>query len=221
MSIHIDLNISYRRIEQMDENKQFWRITEFSQMIGKSINTVDGWFKRLEDNRVHYVQRTGNEKVYDEMDLQIAHFISAQREKRWSLDAIFTEIVDRFDLRPFPLEQEATDKPQLIDVGLLRQQIINEMKQSFEQIAITMLPKPVDELEERQKRITDIITVERVKSKLEREALEQWSQKSAEERMIKVGWFRSAEDTTKRDLFVKDYVSKYFEQRLNQEYDPL
>lgn len=80
------------------------------------------------------------------------------------------------------------------------------------------LPKSVDHVAERQRRITDHITQKRVESKLEEEALSLWLQKPLSERVKKVGWFRKEEDLDARNRFVKQYIYQNYEERLKQEY---
>ena len=58
----------------------YWKISDFVEEIKQTlkeeklhVNTVYGWFKKLEGKRIHYISRTvdTNEKVYDELDLQL------------------------------------------------------------------------------------------------------------------------------------------------------
>ncbi len=82
----------------------------------------------------------------------------------------------------------------------------------------SQLPKNIDHVAERQRRITDHITQKRVEDKLEQEALSLWFQKPLSERIKKVGWFRKEEDLYARDQFIKQYINKHYEERLKQEY---
>ena len=54
----------------------YWKISDFVEEIKQTlkeeklhVNTVYGWFKKLEEERIHYISRTvdTNEKVYDEL----------------------------------------------------------------------------------------------------------------------------------------------------------
>lgn len=209
---------------------QFWRIGDFAKEIGRHVNTVDGWFKQLEEQQLHYVNRAGNEKVYDDLDLRIGMHIKERRQQKWSLDAIFAELPHVFDLRPIPPSQEQSMPPNL-DLEVIRRQLlqevnqamatkIEEIKQHYEQQLEEykkLLPKPVDPQEERQQRITEAITIERVKSKLQREALELWAAKPEHERMKKVGWFRKEENQEQRELFIRSYLDQHFAERLKKE----
>lgn len=207
--------------------KDYWKIIDFSKEVGKHYNTVDSWFKRLEERKLHYVNRVGEsqEKIYDNLDLEIAHFIVKKRDQKWALDAIFDQLVDEFELRPFPVDEQ-DNSPGKIDIETITQTIeriyeqktaakIEEMKKEL----LNSLPKPVDPLEERQNRVTDMITQKRVEYILREEARNLWSQKPESERMKKVGWFRKEEDFDKREQFIQEYIHQHFEERLKKEYE--
>jgi DNA-binding transcriptional MerR regulator len=78
--------------------------------------------------------------------------------------------------------------------------------------------KPRDPVEERQDRITEAITMNRIKSRLREEAIDLWAKRPEEVRMKKVGWFRKEEDHAARDLFVRAYTDDHLPERLAQEY---
>lgn len=206
--------------------KEYWKILDFAKKVGKHYNTVDSWFKRLEERRIHYVNRVGEgqEKVYDSLDLEIARFIVKMREQKWALDAIFDHITETMEPRPFPPDQD--NVPGRIDIEAITQQIervyeqktaqrLEEMKREL----LNSLPKPVDPLEERQNRVSDMITQRRVEYILRQEAQKQWLSKPESERMKKVGWFKKEEDADKREQFIREYIHQHFEARLKQEYD--
>jgi hypothetical protein len=207
----------------------YWKIIDFAKQVGKHYNTVDSWFKKLEEQRIHYINRLVNtqEKAYDELDLMIALFIKEKREEKWSLDAIFQILHQHFHLRPFPLEEERSNDSQVINIESLKEQIANEMiaslKETYDsQVALlkkellTALPSPE---QERDKRITDMITHHRIRSRLEDEALEIWKQKPEEERMKKVGFFRKEEDIDGREQFIKKYVRENFERKVKEDFE--
>lgn len=205
----------------------FYQISDFAKEIGKHPNTVDNWFKALEDKRLHYVSRVAGAKVYDELDLRIALFIRDKRDAKWAMDGIFVALPDEFELRPFPAD-EPTSVPQVMDMDLIRQEIlkaaeqialaqVQEVKQQYAEL-IQRLPQPPDPKAEKQRRIDDLITQRRVVSLLEEEALNMWSTKPREERMKAAGLFRKVEDVEKRDSFVRRYVNEHLAERLKGEY---
>lgn len=219
----------------------YWKISDFVDQVKQTTgeeklhsNTVDGWFKKLEEDRIHFITRTEetNEKVYDDLDLKLAIFIKKKRNEKWSLSAIFNEIKNDFDLRPFPVEsKESTNAPQVIDVESLKSKLIGELRGSFEEVAasqlvelkhhyeslLKQLPKPKSVEEEKEERFQDMVARRRVESQLEEEAIHMWSTKPEEERLKKVGWFRKEEDFAARNTFVKRYINDHFADRLREE----
>jgi DNA-binding transcriptional MerR regulator len=203
---------------------EYYQISEFAQLVGRHQNTVDSWFKQLEEKRLHYVNRVSGEKVYDELDLQIAMFIRKKREEKWSLEGIFNILEEQgFELRPFPLDHSST--PQAPDMDVLIREIrravnelaasqIEEVKRQYEEI-ISRLPKPEDELIRKQHRVTDIITERRVIAQLEEEALHAWYEKPKRER---VKGFFGREDVEQRERFIQKYINDHFEARLKEAY---
>jgi len=209
------------------EGMKHWKIQEFSKQVGKHYNTVDNWFKEMERKRIHYINRVAEtgEKIYDQLDLDIALFIVKKRDEGWNLDPIFEAIPQGFDVRPFP--EGMANSLEITDIGELRNLLLREMQQVAEQIAATKageilrsLPEPKSREEERQERITDFITQSRILDQLEDEALEKWYQLPESERIRKTGFLGmvKVEDTEKKDKFVREYIRKHKEERLLKEF---
>jgi hypothetical protein len=221
----------------------YWKISDFVEEVKKTldeeklhVNTVYGWFKKLEKENIHYISRTvdTNEKVYDELDLRIAVFIKMKRNEKWALNAIFNEIKNQFDVRPFPVENiEITNVVHNNGTGALNSEILEELKSSFEEIAASQLgevqnqyeellkklPDSKNREEEKEERFKEMVARRRVEYQLEKEAQMAWATKPEEERMIKVGWFKKVENEDERKLFIKEYVHNNFENRLRKELD--
>lgn len=219
----------------------YWKISDFVEEIKLTlteeklhINTVIGWFKKLEEERIHYVSRTldTNEKVYDELDLRIAIFIRMKRKEKWAIKVIFDEIKNEFDVRPFPVENmETTNVVHNSSTDTLNSKLLEELKSSLAEIAATQfsevqsqyeeilnkLPNPKNKEEEREDRFKEMVARRRVEYQLEREAQIIWATKPEEERMEKVGWFKRVEKQEERDLFIKEYIDKKFENKLRIE----
>jgi len=230
----------------------YWRISDFTEEIKQAVGdkklnrkTVDIWFKKLEEERIHYVNRTEdtNEKVYNELDLRIGIFIKKKRNENWSLNAIFHEIVDQLEVRPFPIEQHlepaknelpvpsiANVLPHL-NLNRFKEDLLVEIRSAIEEVAAGQLLEMKNQVEsiaqlisepektedERERRFQDMIVKRRVEYQLEKEALLLWTAKPVEERFKKVGLLRKEEDITKRDLFVKDFINRHFAERLKKE----
>jgi hypothetical protein len=211
---------------------RFFKISDFAKEIGRHANTVDNWFKMLEEKQMHYVNRVDGEKVYDEMDLSIALHIRDKRDDKWALEAIGAQLGAHFDLRPFPPEMEPTTALQIPDMELLRKKFGEEIRAVVEELAATQvaelrqqhtellrqLPKPKDPIAERLERVTEMTTRRRVERALEREALHMWSTKPEAERLKRAGLLRKEEDRDKREQFVKDHIDQHFESRLLEQF---
>jgi hypothetical protein len=220
---------------------EYWKITEFSKEVGKHLNTVDGWFKKMEEQKLHWVNRSEHgEKIYNTLDMKIAQFIKVKRAEKWSIESIFNELPIHFELRPVP--EEDTSESQIVDPAMIRNEFeemakglmnnqMNEIQQYFKEVAaaqmeetrkhyeslVMQLPKPKSLEEERQEHVTDMITRRRVESQLRKEALQLWSQKPGKERKIWSGVFL-IEDINKRDIFIEEYIVERIEERIKHEY---
>jgi hypothetical protein len=223
------------------EEQHFWKIGDFIEVIrtrldNQSIhsNTVDGWFKRLEAERVHYINRTleTNEKLYDELDLKIALFIKKRREEKWSLSSIIDDLPNFFDVRPFPLDDiAAAQTPSLDNMELLKKQITDEVRKTYEEMAaanleelksqyehlLLNLPKLPTPEEQKEQRFQELVVRKRVESKLEDEALKKWESLPESERMKKAGFFRKEVDIDKKSQFIRQFVNDHFENRLRED----
>jgi hypothetical protein len=219
----------------------YWKIRDFVEQVKQTlkekklhVNTVDGWFKKLEEERIHYISRTTetNEKVYDELDLQLAVFIKKKRNQKWSLNAIFNEIKNEFELRPFPVEDEETrNVAQITGLDILNATFIKELKGAFEEVAASQLsevksqyevilkklPDYKSKEEEREERFKEMVARRRVEYQLEQEALIKWSTKPEEERIKRIGWFKKGENQEERNSFINNYINEKFESRLRKE----
>lgn len=233
----------------MSEN--WWQITDFATIISEKLqeitndskasvhyNTVDKWFKALENKRIHYITRAAGEKIYNEMDLEIGLFIAEKRKgNRYRLDAIYELIPDELDVRPFPPDFH-DEQSTSIDESLLERRVLEKMNkflaQQFEiqqeqnrmnmQKLISdslqkMLPNPISAEEERAQRMTDNITRMRVEWKLEEEAIVEWEKLPEKERTKRVGVFRKDVDVIKREQFIRNYKKQHLEDALKKEYD--
>jgi hypothetical protein len=202
----------------MESEKQFWQLGEFSRLIDKHYTLINNWFKALEDKRIHYVTRIDSgEKVYDQLDLAIAKYIVTKREEKWSLNAIYDDLSNHFELRPFP-EGHPETSTAITDIRALENLIIANVTKEVIQQMTALLPPPVDERASRQQRITDRITERRVDAELESEALKLWQAKPEEERLIKTGFFRKSENIEAKQRFIKAYINEHFQERMEREY---
>ena len=143
----------------------YWKISDFVEEIKLTlkeeslhVNTVYGWFKKLEKERIHYISRTvdTNEKIYDELDLRIAIFIKMKRNEKWAIKAIFDEIKNEFDVRPFPVENmETTNVVHNSDTNALNSKLLEELKSSLKEIAAAQFSEVQSQYEEILKKLPE------------------------------------------------------------------
>lgn len=211
----------------------FWKISDFANKVGKHLNTVDGWFKKLEEQGIHYINRTEStgEKVYDDLDLRIAQYIVEKRNSKWALEAIFNEIGSHFDLRTSPVNTNVPEHiDEQVDINALKVDLIKEISTVLESTYKNQFEQYKKELDSkfnslptllnvREQRLNEIIVRRRIESKLEKEAIQIWMERPDSEKYKKRGWFRREEDTEKKNKFVKEYIDEHFEKRLKVEFE--
>jgi hypothetical protein len=155
-----------------------------------------------------------------------------KRNEKWALKAIFSELQKEFELRPFPIENKETiNVVHKNKTDTLNDEILKELKSSFEEVAASQLgevqnqyekllkklPDSKSREEEKEERFKEMVARRRVEYQLEKEAQMAWATKPEEERMIKVGWFKKVENEDERKLFIKEYIHNNFENRLRKE----
>ncbi|WP_195573921.1 hypothetical protein [Paenibacillus sp. 1001270B_150601_E10] len=206
---------------------QFWQLNEFSDLLGRHFTTVNSWFNDLEKNKIHFVNKTqsGNKRVFDSLDLEIGKLIVRLRDDEgYNLEAIRNKIATdpSIETRPFPIDYQSDQQELSIEVVSneisknIESQVGNLLK-NFEEQMMLRLGESAEEriIRERQRDINNMITTNRIQTKLELEALDKWAELPTKERSI--GLFVKREDTIKREMFVKKYILENFESRLNNE----
>ena len=221
----------------MELKEAVWQISDFTEEIIKRYeevtsvkesvhyNTVDKWFKDLENKGIHYIQRVADKKVYDDLDVDIAIFIMTKRSQKWSLDAISNILSSQMDVRPFPDVQN--DESQVLSEAQvmvemarrfeqmqkeLEERVILELdmkKKEMEQQLLNRLPAPKTDLEIRAEKTDLMISSVRKRYEIEDKAIAEWNKLPFEHRMKKVGFFRKEEDMLKRDSFIREFVREY------------
>lgn len=207
--------------------KEVWKLTEFSTKVGVHYNTVDRWFKTLEEERIHYIERIAGTKVYDELDLRIAKYIEAKRSEKWELVGIFNSLPDVFELRPFPIDFNGPTTNPAVDLERMKTVIMEELVTAAKKAATdqfnlqiadlrNLLPDPV---QERVARMNEASTHRRIERKLRKAAIELWEAKPESERKKKVGLFRKEEDINARERFILEYIDDHYDEELKKEFD--
>lgn len=210
-----------------------WQIADFAKLIpGASRNTVDNWFKNLEENKIHFVNRNEfGEKIYDELDLEIAKYIKIKRDGKWNFPGIYAALPDEFELRTNIVQKEK--ETGLMSIDELKKEMekafaekIKELEVSLQQTAKETaaaaaqlaLPSP-EEL--RQQRFDEMMLHRRIEYRLKKRAEKEWNQLPEEDRTVKTGLFgmRRVENMEKKIAFVAQYVDDNYETELKKELD--
>lgn len=207
--------------------KAYWT-NEIAEMVGVSDSTIRKWCIELEKNGYQFMKGVNDSRAFTEQDLfTIRRFQNMLKENKLTKESAAVLIVEQSKQRGNagtpPVQVQNNVSPiQVLAVQLKAfQERFEEMATTIEQQdkLLKALSKPKDEDQERQQRITDMITQRRIESHLRTEAERLWNDKPEAERMKKAGWFKKEEDRDKRDRFVKDYIDQHFEERLRKEYE--
>lgn len=219
----------------METNENYWQISEFSKRVNSKYdeslhvhqNTIDKWFKELEERGIHYVQRIDNRKVYDEDDLDIARFILEKRQdSRWKLNGIYDALSEIPDIgRAFPedykepaeqsngLTKEDVESivESMLDakMELFQTKFIEALKTSEKRMN-ELLPMPINEKNIIDKAVKAAVdqqaTIAEKMKQLRQDAIKEWEKKPEAERMIKAGFFKRIEDSSKKESFIESYI---------------
>lgn len=211
------------------EEMNYWKIKEFSERVNDlhirkfpddskiHQNSIDKWFKDLEEQGIHYVQRSSvrkDWKIYDELDLNIAIFIMEMRSKSkgvgWNVSAIYNIVPKECEVRPFPQDYEnltpVIEMEQI--VGELKNEIINHLEtviQTSDRNRQLLLEESFTKNEMKTKEV--MIELFERQSNLKKEAAEEWEKMPDEKRFIKK-LFRKEENWKERERFIEEYVEK-------------
>lgn len=110
----------------MEAPEHVWTISEFSELLNRHYkketgeeftahrNTIEKWFKELESQRVHYINRKNGRRMYDSLDLQLGLTVMEMRSKGVKMEVIGEAIPTRMEVRNFPDDYvEGNDKNEL------------------------------------------------------------------------------------------------------------
>ncbi len=205
-----------------------WQLNKFAAQLDKHYTVVNTWFSNLENYRIHYINRLeNNEKIYDELDLEIGKYIVAKRtaEQKWSFPAIYEALKTDFAgrLRPFPVDFNesnalTTNDPRVI-ATVLNDLLGDKLEEVIEEQLRRLLPPPKDPIQERMERMDAINTDRRIRGLLRKEAIVKWNEKPASERMIKVGLFSKIENTSAKEDFIQAYIDDHYDEKVKREFE--
>jgi len=214
------------------EYLQTWKITEFTEVMNETfkqkydeelnitVNTINNYFRKLEDDGIHYLNRISGTKIYDPMDLEIAEFISIKRSKKlnkgitWQLPQIFDAI--RRDL-PCRSKPDTTDEETSSgsDYTQIEKQI-DDLKESMQEFIRQEISRK-DDINQKllemkhanEKQVNrSMVEVMQKQSEFRSQARAEWDKKSSSERFE--GLIFKREKIKEREQFIDEYVEKKF-----------
>lgn len=225
------------------EIKRTYSLVDIAERLGRPRTTLADWARQFRE----FLPTIGSGRTmrYNEEALEVFGLISKMKDAneppeyiKDQLRGMVTEII-------VPMTDDDDGKPYLMhlagEVGDLKRAVVmlaqqmeamttandearredrEQIKRLMEMIsqqqeAAAALPSPD---QQRGERLNEKLTERRIERQLEREALDLWATKPEGERMRRVGLFRKEEDAAARDIFVRDYVDKHFEERIRGEY---
>lgn len=210
-----------------------WKLADFTNELNKryeekykdelniTVNTVNNYFRKLESDGIHFLNRLNGVKIYDKLDMSIAEFIIVKRSKKlqnglnWQLPQIFDEIGRSFKCRTENDVDLTASSNEKIDMAKL----ISEIEDKLEKMLIEKYDKKEKqlllEMSETKKSVNKAMSeMLQIQKKFKNEAIEIWNQKPKSERFV--GIIFKNEDFVKRDAFIDEYVTEKMTNYLNE-----
>ncbi len=215
---------------------QTWKITEFTEVMNETfkqkynedlnitVNTLNNYFRDLENDDIHYLNRINGVKIYDPMDLNIAEFIAIKRSKKlnkgisWQLPQIFDAIKRDLPCRPKPEATDSQTSTKETSEEITKQ--LEEFKESFKETLIEIVKLEVGQRNDIQQQLLEMkqanekqvnrtmVEVMQKQSEFRAHARAEWDKKSPSERFE--GLIFKREKIKEREQFIDEYVEKKF-----------
>ncbi|WDV09187.1 hypothetical protein [Lysinibacillus irui] len=213
---------------------QTWKITEFTEVVNETfkqkhnielnitVNTLNNYFRELENDDIHYLNRLSGVKIYDQMDLNIAEYIAIRRSKKlnngitWQLPQIFDAIKRDLPCRPKPEATESSERETSEDIT----KQLEEFKESFKETLIEIVKHEVGQRNDIQQQLIEMkqanekqvsrtmVEVVQKQGEFRAQARAEWDKKSPSERLE--GLIFKREKIKEREQFIDEYVEKKF-----------
>lgn len=209
-------NIQNDKVEFM----QLWKISDFTEELNKvfkqkhntelniTINTLNNYFRDLEDAGIHYLNRTNGTKVYDPMDMNIAEFIAWKRSKKlqkgatWQLAQIFDAIKRDMPCRKMPEEASNVNKGLSEQLQEFQTKMTETLRAEFN-FQEKLIELKNDTSKQMNRSMLDVLRKQKEFKEL---AWVEWDKKPESERME--GFIFKREKAKAREMFIDDWVEK-------------
>lgn len=205
------------------------KVDSVASLLNIKLSTFKKYYGEFEKHGYRFQRSSEGHVLFSEHDIEmIREFVDIKNHPSMTLQKAVKEVLIKegilditdttytnSDIALMAKQVETASEDMRLLKELIQQQ--TEMMMQFQQAQIATAAAHVEE--NRQERMTDMITRRRVESQLRKEALQEWSKKPDEERKIRTGLFRKEENINKRDIFIEDYIGEHIEERIKREYD--
>ncbi|MBG9689665.1 hypothetical protein ABD91_01820 [Lysinibacillus sphaericus] len=195
-------------------NRVFFQL--YNVPLNVTINTINNYFRHLEERGIHEVERLNDVKVYNEIDLKIAIFIAAKRSKDlqediWSLPQIYEAIADSHDLetrKPLTSSSQKQDELFKRQLSEFKKEINEQLNRhgKFHQKVLEMQSSYDKKLE------NIMLDYTKMQKQLREEGREEWNKLPKSKRFT--GLIFKQENINERERFIEDYVEKGLNERM-------
>lgn len=203
------------------ELTDMWKLGVFTEEVNKAFlaatgidadyktNTINNYFKDLEEKGIHIVQKINDVRVFDTDDLTLAVFILMKRSKElnqhktWGLQQIYDEIERSPELpnRKPSIEEQSKDNLKELVLELQKTFTKSLEEASNTQLLLSTMDQNVE------KKVTNaVLAYMEQQNKVKAEARTEWEKLPKEQRFT--GFIFKQERIAERERFIDDYVEK-------------
>lgn len=203
------------------ELTDMWKLGAFTEEVNKAFlaatgidadyktNTINNYFKDLEEKGIHIVQKINDVRVFDTDDLTLAVFILMKRSKElnqhktWGLQQIYDEIDRSPELpnRKPSIEEQSKDNLRELVLELQKTFTKSLEEASNTQLLLSTMDQNVE------KKVTNaVLAYMEQQNKVKAEARTEWEKLPKEQRFT--GFIFKQERIAERERFIDDYVEK-------------
>lgn len=203
------------------ELTDMWKLGAFTDEVNKAFlaatgidadyktNTINNYFKDLEEKGTHIVQKINDVRVFDTDDLKLAVFILMKRskelnqQKTWGLQQIYDEIERSPELpnRKPTIEEQSNDnlKELVLELQKTFTKTLEESAKS--QILLTTMDQKFE------KKVTNaVLAYMEQQNKVKADARAEWEKLPRDQRFT--GFIFKQERIAERERFIDEYVEK-------------
>lgn len=215
---------------------EVWKVSEFTEKVNQhfkdihnvdikvTLNTLNNYFRQLESQEIHFLNRINSMKVYNMQDLKVAEFIIIKRTKALNNGIVWQipQIIDSLATTDLVRSKEKANEDLKSEQQGIPIEALNEFKEQLEQLFASEIAKLkeqnrllIETQKEKEKTQVRDTTLEilALQKKFRLTAIDEWEKKDAKERFE--GWLFKRERVSERDRFIEGYISDKLIEHLN------